>query len=126
MIAIALMINTTASSTTIAAAVSALNSAWGRVAHAKMVVGSAVYGPSHPLDQRRARGLAEAGRRGADEQQRRRLAERAGDGQDDAGEDARCRVRQDVAADHLPLRGPDAEACFANWSPALTAALRPR
>ena len=122
----ALMIRTTASRTTIAAAVSALNSSCGWRAQLKMVVGSAVYGPeSRSNNVALAAWPKPAGRR-ADEQQRRRLAEGAGDGQDDAGEDARRRIGQHVAAHHLPLRGADAEARLADGRGHGRAAPRPR
>ena len=114
MIAMALMSRMTTSSTTIAAAVSALNSSWGSVA--QRVDGRRQRGvrAEEPVEDGRARGLAEPGGRGAHEQQRRGLAEGACEGQDDAREDPGRRVRQDVAADDLPLGRAHAVAGLAD------------
>ena len=63
----------TASSTTIAADVSARNSSCGLRAQSKTMIGSAVYGP---LNRSSMLPPGERAEDGADEDQRRRLAER--------------------------------------------------
>ena len=84
--------------TTIAAAASTWNSSCGCEIQLKIWIGSAVKRAS------RCRRVEGDERHGADEEQRRRLADRAREREDDAGRDARRSAGQDLAPDRLPLR----------------------
>ena len=77
------------------------------------MVGSAVYGPRTCSKKLRGARAEESGHR-ADQQQRGRLAERPGERQDAAREDAGRRVRQDVTANDLPARGTHTVGRFAD------------
>ena len=85
----------------IVAAVMPWKSACGRVAQSKTWMGRTVKPSRERLRDERDEG------RCADQDERRRLADGAGHGEDDAGHDAGGGGREDAAADHLPARGAE-------------------
>ena len=93
--------------TRIAAAARSWNACCGCLVHVKICTGRRRVRLCQELVEQAARRREEA-RDGAHEQQRRRLAEGAGEGDDHARQDPGQRVRQDVAADDLPSSRPDA------------------
>ena len=60
--------------------------------------------------------MGEVAGHGPDKEERRGLAERAGQREDRPSEHTRGRIGQDVAPDHLPPCGADAEAGLADPS----------
>ena len=96
--AMALSTSIVASSTTIPAAALTRNSCCGRDTQLKIWIGSAVNGASMPSGKK-----GDVGER-ADDDQRRRLADRARKCQDGSGQDAGQRRRQHHLADRLPAR----------------------
>ena len=112
--AAALAMSTMTSSTTMAAAARARKSGSGWPVQVVMTIGMAVKrSVSWPEVEEPVLAGQPAGHR-ADEDQRRRLAQRPGQGQHGAGEDAGRGVGQDVAADDLPPGGAHAEARLAD------------
>ena len=94
--------------TRIAAAARSTNSRSASCVQAKIWIGSAVNDETEPVRvEARVHG-------GADHQQRRRLADRAREREDDAGRDAGDRARQHLLPDRLPLGGAQRQRALAD------------